>query len=387
MSPQNPNQPQPERPAHPQAHQHRGLPRRLRQQRPGPHERLGLLPRLRHHDPAELRTSSTSRTSRASTSAPSRPRPSGTCSATTSPSTSRPSAPSHSSSSPHRRPRPLKRDPSRQSTDKTASNRPATSLSGCSIRSSSSPSTSRTHRLLRLPYFWDEAGYYIPAAWDFFRTGTLIPQTTVTNAHPPLPSILLAAWWHLSGFVVSGTRTLVCMVTAAALLGVFKLAQKSRRPLRSPQSPRPHRDLPHLVRAKHPRPRRHLRRRLHPLGTRLLPRRPTAPRAAATSSFAALIFSLAALSKETAIITPVALALWEAILLLRNRREQRQQRRLTCTGSSLCSRRSSRSPPGTPITITAPASSSATPSSSATTPPPTSTPTASPSASGIASCT
>ena len=75
------------------------------------------------------------------------------------------------------------------------------------------------YTLLRLPYFWDEAGYYIPAAWDFFRTGTLIPQTTVTNAHPPLPSILLAAWWHLSGYVVSGTRTLVCMVTAAALLG------------------------------------------------------------------------------------------------------------------------------------------------------------------------
>ncbi len=30
--------------------------------------------------------------------------------------------------------------------------------------------------LLRLPYFWDEGGYYIPAAWDFFRTGTLVPQ-------------------------------------------------------------------------------------------------------------------------------------------------------------------------------------------------------------------
>ena len=26
--------------------------------------------------------------------------------------------------------------------------------------------------LLRLPYYWDEAGYYIPAAWDFFRTGS-----------------------------------------------------------------------------------------------------------------------------------------------------------------------------------------------------------------------
>src|SRR5258707_14249030 len=81
------------------------------------------------------------------------------------------------------------------------------------------------YRLLRLPYFWDEAGYYIPAAWDFFRLGTLIPQTTVTNGHPPLPSILLAAWWPLSGYVVSGTRTLVCMVAAAALLAVYKLAK------------------------------------------------------------------------------------------------------------------------------------------------------------------
>src|SRR6202042_3348262 len=54
---------------------------------------------------------------------------------------------------------------------------------------------------------------------------TLIPQSTVTNAHPPLPSILLAAWWHLSGYVVSGTRTLVCMVAAAALLGVYKIAR------------------------------------------------------------------------------------------------------------------------------------------------------------------
>ena len=75
--------------------------------------------------------------------------------------------------------------------------------------------------LLRLPYFWDEARYYIPTAWDFYRTGSLIPQTTLTNAHPPLPSILLAAWWHLSGYVVSGTRTLVCMIAAASLLGVF----------------------------------------------------------------------------------------------------------------------------------------------------------------------
>ncbi len=49
--------------------------------------------------------------------------------------------------------------------------------------------------LLRLPYYWDEAGYYVPAAWDFFRTGSLIPITTMSNAHPPLPSVYLALWW------------------------------------------------------------------------------------------------------------------------------------------------------------------------------------------------
>src|SRR5258708_3670252 len=79
--------------------------------------------------------------------------------------------------------------------------------------------------LLRLPYFWDEGGYYIPAAWDFFHTGTLIPQTTLTTATPPLPSTLLAGWWHLSGFVPSGARTSVCMVTAAALLAVYRLTR------------------------------------------------------------------------------------------------------------------------------------------------------------------
>ncbi len=79
--------------------------------------------------------------------------------------------------------------------------------------------------LLRLPYFWDEGGYYIPAAWDFFRLGTLIPETTMRNAHPPLPSILLAAWWKLTGFHILSTRLLMCLVTTAALLAVFRLAR------------------------------------------------------------------------------------------------------------------------------------------------------------------
>ena len=80
--------------------------------------------------------------------------------------------------------------------------------------------------LLRLPYYWDEAGYYIPAAWDFFRTGSLIPITTLTNAHPPLPSIYLALWWKASGFTPEVTRTAVLMVASLALLAVWRLAMR-----------------------------------------------------------------------------------------------------------------------------------------------------------------
>src|SRR5579863_2344884 len=80
--------------------------------------------------------------------------------------------------------------------------------------------------LLRLPYYWDEAGYYIPAAWDFFRTGSLIPITTMSNAHPPLPSVYLAIWWKLSGFYPEVTREAILMVSSVGLLGVWRLAQR-----------------------------------------------------------------------------------------------------------------------------------------------------------------
>jgi hypothetical protein len=80
--------------------------------------------------------------------------------------------------------------------------------------------------LLRVPYYWDEAGYYIPAAWDFFRTGTLIPTSTLTNAHPPLPSIYLALWWKLSGFYPEVTREAVLIVAALGLLAVWRLAMR-----------------------------------------------------------------------------------------------------------------------------------------------------------------
>lgn len=80
--------------------------------------------------------------------------------------------------------------------------------------------------LLRLPYYWDEAGYYIPAAWDFFRTGSLIPISTVSNAHPPLPSVYLALWWKTSGFDPEVTREAVLLVASLGLLAVWRLALK-----------------------------------------------------------------------------------------------------------------------------------------------------------------
>ena len=181
--------------------------------------------------------------------------------------------------------------------------------------------------LLRLPYFWDEGGYYIPAAWDFFRTGTLIPQTTATNAHPPLPSLLLAAWWHLSGFVISGTRIFVCMVSAAALLAVYKLSREiagstaavvttlltALYPVWFAQSTLAHADIFAAAFT------------LWALSfyfDRPILKDATQQAPDASGGLPILtgtLFSLAALSKESAIVTPIALALWEVIQLLRNR--------------------------------------------------------------------
>ena len=110
--------------------------------------------------------------------------------------------------------------------------------------------------LLRLPYYWDEAGYYIPAAYDFLRTGSLIPSSTLSNAHPPLPSIYLALWWKTSGFVPAVTRTAMCMVAALGLMAVYSLCPETQWPRRRRHlDNRTHRPLPSLVRAKQPRAR------------------------------------------------------------------------------------------------------------------------------------
>ena len=79
--------------------------------------------------------------------------------------------------------------------------------------------------LLRLPYFWDEAGYYVPAARDLLLTGSPIPHSTVSNAHPPLLLAYLALWWKLAGFAPIVTRTAMLLASSFALLGLFRLAE------------------------------------------------------------------------------------------------------------------------------------------------------------------
>lgn len=77
--------------------------------------------------------------------------------------------------------------------------------------------------LLRLPYYWDEGGYYIPAALDFYYRHALIPQ--FTNAHPPLPNVVLGTAWHIFGYNILTTRLVVCAFAAAGLVAVFRLGQ------------------------------------------------------------------------------------------------------------------------------------------------------------------
>jgi hypothetical protein len=81
--------------------------------------------------------------------------------------------------------------------------------------------------LLRLPYFWDEAGYYVPAARDLFLTGTLIPQSTPSNAHPPLVMAWLALAWRVAGYSPLVTRTAMLALSAFSLLGLFRLARNA----------------------------------------------------------------------------------------------------------------------------------------------------------------
>jgi 4-amino-4-deoxy-L-arabinose transferase-like glycosyltransferase len=80
--------------------------------------------------------------------------------------------------------------------------------------------------LLKLPYYWDEAGYYIPAARDLYLHGSLIPVSGPSNAHPPLVMAYLALAWKIFGFSVVVTRVAMLGLATFSLAGLFRLAEK-----------------------------------------------------------------------------------------------------------------------------------------------------------------
>jgi hypothetical protein len=159
--------------------------------------------------------------------------------------------------------------------------------------------------LLRLPYFWDEAGYFVPAARDLLLTGSLIPHSTLSNAHPALVMLWLAFWWKYSGFTPAVTRTAMLLVAAFALLGVWRLARRvvndkvavatvictALYPVFFTQSSMAHLDMMACA--------------LTIWGLAMyVEQRPVA---------AVVFLALAPLAKETAIITPMALLAWELV--------------------------------------------------------------------------
>jgi 4-amino-4-deoxy-L-arabinose transferase-like glycosyltransferase len=77
---------------------------------------------------------------------------------------------------------------------------------------------------LGLPYFWDEAGYYVPAALDLFHGGSPVPHSVPPVVHPPALSAYLAAVWSITGFHAESTRCAMLLLAAAAALLSLLLA-------------------------------------------------------------------------------------------------------------------------------------------------------------------
>jgi hypothetical protein len=77
--------------------------------------------------------------------------------------------------------------------------------------------------LLRLPFYWDETGQFIPASLDLFRKGAWIPVSTLPNAHPPGVMVYLAVCWRLFGYSIPATRIAMLLVAAAGGLITFLL--------------------------------------------------------------------------------------------------------------------------------------------------------------------
>jgi len=78
--------------------------------------------------------------------------------------------------------------------------------------------------LAKLPYFWDEAGQFVPAALDLLHGGAWIPHSTVPNIHPPAIPAYLAGVWRIAGFNPESTRIAMLALSSFGVLAAFLLA-------------------------------------------------------------------------------------------------------------------------------------------------------------------
>jgi 4-amino-4-deoxy-L-arabinose transferase-like glycosyltransferase len=80
---------------------------------------------------------------------------------------------------------------------------------------------------LRTPYFWDEVGYYVPAAVSMYRNNLYpIPETTVPQSYPPLQPLTIVAGWWLFGLSIVATRIVGFLGAAAAVAVTYLLGRE-----------------------------------------------------------------------------------------------------------------------------------------------------------------
>ncbi len=79
---------------------------------------------------------------------------------------------------------------------------------------------------MRLPYFWDEAAQFVPAARDILRGAGWIPSSAAPNIHPPGVVAYLALSWRLAGESPFVTRSAMLLLAAFGILSAFLLARE-----------------------------------------------------------------------------------------------------------------------------------------------------------------
>jgi len=82
---------------------------------------------------------------------------------------------------------------------------------------------------IKLPFFWDELGQFVPAALDLYHDGAWIPHSTAPNVHPPGLMALLALVWRAVGFSILATRLTMLLMASAGVFFSFLLAIRLAR--------------------------------------------------------------------------------------------------------------------------------------------------------------